>query len=253
MPDLHVIRHVVRPHETYKSEEYDPGCDMLIVVHKNPHDPDDPTEFGHHIRLEGLAYRKEMWGTPDYASTLDMELKDLERFYFRRDDVDYGPHPLADITEHYFEAPPQRMESFGPDYVMDRVSQGAIPLTTDGAMRMCIDTVLSGIDDVKTCLASEKKKTFPCRGMTGLSTDSVAKRSDVGNRMEEQTQEINLVSSKPLDDIRQLLTDRENELEPVRERFVDHALLESQVPEIMRRRVMTTAVRRGILPESVLQ
>lgn len=251
MPDLHIIRHVVRPHEAFGSEEYDPGSDMLIIVHRNPDDPDDPTEFGHHIPLQGIAYRKEMWGLPDYASTIDAELKDLERYYHRREDVNYGPHPLADITEHYFTAPPARMASFAPDYVLDRVAQGVMPANTDGAMRMCIDTVFSGIEDVKDCLGSAEKKSFPCRGMTGLSTDSVTKRSDVMTRMDEQTQQINLVSSKPLDNIRQLLTDREGELEQVRDGFVNHALMESQVPEIMRQRVMTAAARRGLLPEGM--
>src|SRR5690242_14348031 len=112
MPELHVVRHVLRTHEPFGAEDYDPGSDMLIVVHKNPNDPDDPTEFGHHIRLQGVAYRKEMWGLPDYASTIDAELKDLERYYHRQEDVEYGPHPLADITEHYFTAPPTRMQSF---------------------------------------------------------------------------------------------------------------------------------------------
>ncbi|MCP9209713.1 hypothetical protein [Streptomyces cucumeris] len=249
MPELHIIRHILRPHEPHKSEEYDPGGDMLIVVHKNPNDPDDPVEFGHHIRLQGLSYRKEMWGAPDYASTLDMELRDLERYYARHEAVDYGPHPLADITEHYFEGPPVRMRSFAPGYVMDRMGQAVMPGTTDGVMRFCVDTVLSGIEDVKSCLASDVKQSFPCRGMTGLSTDSVATRSDVMDRMAEQGQQMDLISSRPLDDVRQLLTDREAELETVRDNFVNHALMESQVPEIMRKRVVGTAIRRGLLTE----
>lgn len=252
MPEFHVIRHVLRAHAPFGAEEYDPGSDMLIVVHKNPNDPDDPTEFGHHIRLQGVAYRKEMWGLPDYASTIDAELKDLERYYHRQEGVEYGPHPLADITEHYFTAPPARMQSFAPDYALDRVAQGIMPASAGGAMRLCIDTVFSGLEDVKNCLGSADKKTFPCRGMTGLSADSVAKRSDVMTRMEEQTQQIELVSSKPLDGIRQLLTDRESELEQVREGFVNHALMESQVPEIMRQRVVTAAARRGLLPEGMI-
>ncbi|MEN6334365.1 MAG: hypothetical protein ABFE01_08890, partial [Phycisphaerales bacterium] len=65
MPAIDVIRHVIRPHEPAGDEEYDPSHDMLIVVHKNPNDPDDPTEFGQHIRLQGLSYRKEMWGLAD--------------------------------------------------------------------------------------------------------------------------------------------------------------------------------------------
>jgi hypothetical protein len=222
---------------------------MLIVVHKNPNDPDDPTEFGHHLRLQALAHRKEMWGLPDYASAIDMELKDLERYYHRQDRVDYGPHPLADMTAHYFEAPPERMQSFAPAYAMQRISQGVMPFTTDGIMRMCIDATLSGVDDVKSCLASPEKMKFPCKGMTGLSSDSVMTRSDVMHRMGEQTQQIELASSKPLDDIRQLLTDREGDLEGVRNRFVDHVLMETQVPEIMRQRTIETAAREGLLPE----
>ncbi|MFE0472508.1 hypothetical protein ACFW2V_12930 [Streptomyces sp. NPDC058947] len=219
------------------------------MVHKNPHDPDDPTEFGHHMPLQALANRKEMWGLPDFASTLDMELKDLERYYYRQEQVDYGPHPVADMTTHYFEAPPERMKSFAPGYVMDRVSQGIMPATTDGVMRMCIDVTLSGVVDVKKSLASPEKMKFPCKGMTGLSSDSVTTRSDVMRRMEEQTQQIELVPSKPLDAIRQLLTDRERELEEVRNRFVEHVLVETQVPEIMRQRTVNMAARQGLLPE----
>lgn len=250
MPELHVLRHVLRQHEPRPGEDYDPGSDMLIVVHKNPNDPDDPTEFGHHIRLQGVAHRKEMWGLSDYATTLDMELRDLERYYHRQDGVDYGPHhPLASIAEHYHEAPASRMKSFAPDYVMQRVMPAVAPGTADGVMRMCIDVALSGIEDVKGCLASSRKKSFPCKGMTGLSGDSVGVRSDVGRRMEEQTQQIELVASRPLDDIRQLLTDRESELEAVRQAGVDQALMMAQVPEIMRKRAVNHAVSNGLLSE----
>jgi hypothetical protein len=249
MPEFHVVRYVLRPHEPRPQEEYDPASDMLIVVHKNPNNLDDPTEFGHHIRLQGIAYRKEMWGLPDYASTIDMELKDLERYYHPQEEIDYGPHPLAAITEHYFEAPPSRMKSFAPSYVMQRIMPAVMPATTDGVMRMCIDTVLSGVEDVKGCLSSSEKQTFPCKGMTGLSSDTVKTRSETSDRMQEQTQQIELVSSKPLDDIRQLLTDRESELEGVRQGFVEQALMQAQVPEIMRRRVVNHVVQNGLLPD----
>lgn len=252
MSEIDVIRHVVRPHQPVKGEEYDPGSDMLIVVHKNPNDPDDPTEFGHHIRLQGLAYRKEMWGLGDYASTIDMELKDLERHYVREVQESYGVHPLATITEHYFEGPRARMKAFAPNYVFDRIEARltALPTSTDGAVQMCLDTVMSGLDDVKGCLATGEELTFPCRGMSNLSVDSVAKRGHTMTRMEEQTQRISLVSSGPLDDVRQLLTDRESELEAVRDGFVSYALVEASVPEIMRKRVVNAAVKRGILEEN---
>lgn len=253
MAEIDVIRHVIRPHQPAKGEEYDPTQDMLIVVHRNPNDPDDPVEFGHHIRLSVVAYRKEMWGLGDYASTIDMELKDLERYYAREsENEDYGVHPLATITEHYFDAPPVRMKSFRPDYVLDRVESRltALPGTTDGAVKMCLDTVLSGIDDVKGCLASDQQQIFPCKGMTGLSTDTVGARTDTMTRMEEQTQRLELVSSGPLDEVRQLLTDREGELETARDGFVSHALMTSNVPEIMRKRVVAAAVSRGILEEN---
>lgn len=254
MAEIDVIRHVIRTHEPASGEEYDPSQDMLIVVHRNPLDPDDPTEFGHHIRLSGLAYRKEMWGASDYAETIDTELRDLERHYDRDPQgEDYGVHPLATITEHYFEAPPTRMKSFAPDYVMDRVASRmtALPGTTDGAVRMCLDVVGSGIDDVKMCLASSERHTFRCRGMTNLSSDTVVTREDSSARMGEQTQRMKLVSSGPLDAVRQLLTDREQELEVTRDGFVNHALMEAQVPEIMRKRVISAAVRRGVLEEGV--
>jgi len=253
MTAIDVIRHVVRPHQPVDGEEYDPSHDMLIVVHKNPNDPDDPTEWGHHIRLQGLSYRKEMWGLPDYASTIDMELRDLERYYDRDEETDYGVHPLATITGHYFEGPRSRMKSFAPDYVFDRVqsAMGARPGTTDGTVRMCMDVVLSGIDDVKGCLASSEHQTFPCKGMTGLSGDTVKKRKQTMDRMEEQTQRIELVSSGPLDTVRQLLTDRESELETARDNFVNYTLIETSVPEIMRKRVVETAVKRGLLEEKM--
>lgn len=247
MPELDVIRHVIRPHTPFGSEDYDPGSDMLVVVHKNPENPDDPTEFGHHIRLQGLAYRKEMWGLPDYASTIDMELKDLERFYARERDEDYGVHPLAQVTEHYFEAPPVRMQSFSPDYVMDRMDALAVPSTREGAMRMAVDVVMVALDDVKNCLAGPNVQSFPCRGMTGLSTDSVKARNGTMARMQQQTRRLKLISSGPLDAVRQMLTDREPELEKVRKGFVDHVLIQGNVPEIMRKRVMATAARRGPL------
>lgn len=249
MPDFHVLRHVLRPHEPLGSEEYDPGSEMLVIVHRNPNDPDDPTEFGHHIPLQGLAYRKEMWGLPDYASTVDAELKDLERFYYRKSGVNYGPHPLADITQHYFEAPPAQMQNFTPQYVMDRATQGFMPTTADGVARMCIDTVMSGLDDVRASLSSVTPKVFPCKGMTGLSSSTVTKRSGVMRRMGEQTRQIRLVSSAPLDAVRQLVTDRQGQLETARRQFVDHVLNEVQVPEIMRRRVVDEAARRGLIPE----
>lgn len=252
MPELHILRHEVIPHQPHGDEDYDPGSDVLVVVHKNPDNPDDPEEYGHHVQLHGLAHRKEMWGAPDYASTIDQELKDLERYYFRQDDVEYGVHPLAGMTHHYFEAPPVRMASFAPDYVMQRVTQTVMPATTDGVMQVCIDTVLSGLDDVKNCLGSKEKKTFPCKGMTGLSTDSVAKRSQTMDLMAEQGQQIELVSSRGLDGVRQLLTDRATELEVVREGFVDHALLQAKVPEIMRRRAVSNAVKKGMLGERAL-
>ena len=193
MAEIDVIRHVIRPHQPAKGEEYDPTQDMLIVVHRNPNDPDDPTEWGHHIRMSVIAYRKEMWGTPDYASTIDMELKDLERYYARESpDEDYGVHPLAGITEHYFDAPPAKMRSFNPNYVFDRVESAltALPGTTDGAMALCMDTVLSGVEDVKGCLASAEHRSFPCKGMTGLSADTVVQRDETSTRMEEQTQRL---------------------------------------------------------------
>lgn len=253
MAQIDVIRHEIRQHNPANGEEYDPAQDMLIVVHRNPNDPDDPVEWGHHIRLAGLAYRKEMWGTPDYASTIDMELKDLERYHARTDpDEDYGTHPLATITEHYFEGPRARMTSFNPAYVFSRVESAltAIPSSTDGVVQMCIDTVISGVVDVKGCLASGDQHTFPCKGMTGLSTDTVGARDRTSTRMEAQTQRLDLVSSAPLDAVRQMLTDREAELEHARETFVNYALLEGNVPEIMRKRVAKAAVQRGILEEN---
>lgn len=220
---------------------------MLVVFHKNPKNLDDPTEFGHHIRLHGLAYRKEMWGLPDYAETVDMELRDLERYYARTREEDYGVHPLAEITEHYFEAPASRMQSFAPDYIFDQMGTLSAPSTTDGAMRMTLDVVATGIRDAKECLASSAQRRFPCRGMTGLSTDSIQVRGRVMGRMKQQTQRMRLVSSRPLDQIRQLLTDRASELEPVREAFVNHALVEANVPEIMRQRTVSAAIKRGML------
>lgn len=252
MAELEVIRHEVRRHQPFLNEEYDPGQDMLIVFHRNPSDPDDPTEFGHHIHLQGVAYRKEMWGLQDYAETIDMELRDLARYYVRKEDELLGDHPLADITQHYFETPPVRMKSFAPAYVMDRVTTAAIaPTTPDGAMRMCRDVVMSGIEDVKKCLASSSRRRFPCKGMTGLSSDSVNVRTKVMGRMGEQTERLKLKSCRPLDDVRQLLTDRESELEQARDAFVNHALNESNTPEIMRQRVVDTAVRRGLLKEGI--
>lgn len=252
MPEIHVIRHVIRPHIPAPGEDYDPASDRLTIVHRNPDDPDDPTEFGHTIPLQGIAYRKEMWGLEDYASTLDMELKDLERYYVREpDDETYGTHPLATITQHYFEGPRVRMRSFAPDYVMDRVVSRAtaVPATTDGVVAMCLDTVFSGIGDVMESLAGPEQLTFPCKGMTGLSTDSIGSRTETMDRMAEQTQLMGLVSSKPLDSVRQLLTDRASELDTSRENFVNHALLQGNVPEIMRVRVERAAIRRGILEE----
>jgi hypothetical protein len=254
MAEIDVIRHVIRRHTPAPGEDYDPASDRLVIVHRNPEDPDDPTEFGHTIPLQGIAYRKEMWGLDDYASTIDMELKDLERYYLRDfDDESYGVHPLATITDHYFEGPRVRMRSFAPDYVMDRVvSQAtAVPLTTDGVVRMCLDTVFSGIGDVKDSLACQQQLTYPCKGMTGLSTDSIGSRTKTMDRMAEQTQRLELVSSAPLDAVRQLLTDRGSELDTSRDTFVNHALLQGNVPEIMRGRVERAAIRRGILEEGV--
>jgi hypothetical protein len=252
MAEIDVIRHVIRPHEPARGEEYDSSQDMLIVVHKNPNDPNDPVEFGHHIRMAVLAYRKEMWGLPDYASTIDMELRDLERYYDRQPDEDYGVHPLAPITEHYYDAPPTQMRSFGPDYVLDKVEarMTARPRTADEAVKMCLDTVASGIVDVKDCLRSTKQKGFACKGMTGLSTGTVKVRTDCSVRMDKQTKRMSLVPSGPLDEVRQLLTDREAELEAVRDGYVNMALMQSHVPEIMRKRVVAAAVRRGLLEEN---
>lgn len=252
MAEIDVIRHVIRPHEPVRGEEYDPTQDMLIIVHRNPEDPDDPTEFGHHIRLAGLAYRKEMWEVDDYASAIDLELRDLERHYDREPgNEDYGVHPLASITEHYFNAPPLRMKSFAPGYVMDRVESRmtALPGTTDGAVKMCLDVVGSGIDDVKACLGSIRNKSFRCKGMTNLSSDTVAERVDSSSRMDDQTRRMKLISSGPLDAVRQLLTDRESELEVARDGFVNHALMATKTPEIMRKRVISAAVQRGVLEE----
>lgn len=247
MPDIHVIRHELRPHVFVNGEEYDPGSDKLTIVHRNPLDPDDPTEFGHTIRLQGLANRKEMWGLSEYSDVIDMELKDLERYYFRQDAVDYGVHPLAHITEHYFNAPAERMRSFAPEYVVDRVAQSVMPATRDGVMRMCIDVAISGIGDVKSCLRNDKKRAFPCRGMSELSSDSVAARSNTMDRMGEQTSQVKLVSSSGLDAVRQLLTDRASDMDATREKFVDGALMDAMVPEIMRRRVVAFATKSGML------
>lgn len=251
MPEIDVIRHVVRPHQPAGGEDYEPSHDMLIIVHRNPNNPDDPTEFGHHIKLQGLAYRKEMWGLGEYADVLDMELRDLERYYARTEEEDYGVHPLATITEHYFEGPRVRMRSFAPDYVIDRVTAQAavVPSTTDGVVRMCLDTVLSGVVDVKDCLGGPEQLTYPCKGMTGLSTDSIGSRTGTMTRMEEQTQRLELISSGPLDTVRQLVTDRAADMDASREAFVNHALMEASVPEIMRRRVERAAIRRGLLQE----
>jgi hypothetical protein len=251
MPEINVIRHVIRPHEPARGEEYDPGGDMLIVVHKNPHDPDDPVEFGHHVRLQGLAYRKEMWGLSEYSDVIEMELRDLERYYDRGDDVEYGVHPLADITEHYFEAPAQQMKMFNPNYVMDRIGQSAMPASTDGAVRFCVDTVLSGLGDVSLSLGGAEKQAFPCKGMTGLSTRSVDTRSESMEGMAAQTRRLGVPSNDALDTVKQLLTDRAQELDVVREGFVGHALIQASVPEIMRQRVLTAAVKRGLLQEEV--
>jgi hypothetical protein len=252
MAEIDVIRHVVHRHQPAPGEEYDPASDRLVVVHRNPLDPDDPTEFGHTIPLQGVAFRKEMWGFPDYASTIDLELRDLERYYARlTPDEDYGVHPLAAMTDHYFTSPKSRMRSFAPAYVFEKIRAEvtALPTDTDGAVRMCLDTVMLGLDDVRGCLASTDRQTFPCKGMTGLSTDTIGRRSEVMTRMEEQTQRIELKSSGPLDDVRQYLTDRESELNASAQRFVDHALVETQVPEIMRKRVISAAVKLDILEE----
>lgn len=246
MPEIEVIRHVVRPHQHRKSEEYDPSQDMLIVVHRNPNDPDDPTEFGHHMRMEGLSYRKEMLGLAEYADVIDQEIRDLERFYFWDAQKHSGDHPLADITEHYYEGPPDRMKSFAPDYLLDQVDQlSAVGrMTTDSAMRMAADVVLTGLDDVRGCLAAKEGMEFACRGMTSLSADSAAKRRTAVTRITEQSSSVTLKSTKGLDDLKQLLTDRGPELEPSRERFVNHALIESNVPALMMTRVKQAVERR---------
>ncbi len=252
MAEIKVLRHILRPHKPYKDEAYDPGGDMLIVVHGNPNDPDDPTEFGHHMRLQGLAYRKEMWGLAEYSDVIDMELRDLERFYDRGDDIEYGMHPLAEITEHYFQAPAEQMRTFNPDYVMESLARTAAPVASENSGEFCIATVLSGLDDVRGCLGSMEKKTFPCKGMTGLSTRSLDARSKAINGMGEQTQRLTLVPGEAIDGLRQVLTDRAGDLDAVREAFVGHVLLEAGVPEIMRRRVLTTAAKRGLVSREVL-
>lgn len=246
MPEIEVIRHVIRPHQHRKSEEYDPSQDMLIVVHKNPNDPDDPTEFGHHMRLEGLSYRKEMLGLAEYADVIDQEIRDLERFYFWDAQKHVGDHPLAGITEHYFDGPPDRMKSFAPDYILDRTDQLSAlgRMTTDGAMQMAAEVVISGLEDVRACLASKEGMKHPCRGMEGLSSDSAEKRGTAVSRITEESSAVTLKSTKGLDDLKQLLTDRGPELEPSRKRFVDHALIESNVPALMMTRVKHAVERR---------
>jgi hypothetical protein len=233
MAKIDIIRHEIRTAEVVGDEAYDPGRDMLIVFHRNPNDPDDPTEFGHHIQLHGLAIRKEMWGLAEYSDVIDTELRDLERYYDRSEAVEYGVHPLANMTDHYFTAPRKRMKSFSPAYVVNRMGS-AMPVTRQGADDFCVAVALSGIEDVKDCLASASRKSFPCHGMTGLSTDTVARRSVLSDKMGEQTQQLTLVPGAPIDAVRQLLTDRAAEIEDVRSRFVDHVLLEASVPELMR-------------------
>lgn len=213
MPEIEVVRHVIRPQKPHGSEEYDPAGDVLIVVHKNPEDPDDPTEFGHHIPLQGLAYRKEMWGSSEYADVIDQELKDLERFYFWDPKIHAGVHPLAAITEHYYEAPREQMKSFTPDYILDAQTTTVMAVTEEARGRRHREVVLEGLVDVKECLSSRKKKSFPCKGMTGLSAISAAERSKVNNRMGAQTERITLHPCKALDDVRQYLTDRSSELD----------------------------------------
>lgn len=244
MTEINVLHHRVLPHQPARGEEYDPAGDMLVVYHTNPDNPDDPAEFAHHIRLGGLAYRKEMWGLSEYAEVIDAELKDLERFYFRDPQVDYGPHPLADITEHYFAAPSEHMRSFNPEYVIERMAT-AVPFSTDGRFAFARDVVISGLQDVRQCLSSKEHRRFPCRGMTTLSEKTIEKRSDVGRRMAEQTRRATLKSTKGLDGVRQYLTDRASELEPVREAFVNHALNEANVPGIMMERARAAVEYRA--------
>lgn len=238
MAEIDVLRHEVRVAGLVGDEVYDPGTDMLIIFHKNPNDPDDPAQFAHHIPLHGIAFRKEMLGLDEYSDVLDLELKDLERYYDRGTDVEYGVHPLADMADQYFTGPRKRMHSFDPSYILNR-SNSVMPvsLTEQGANDLSASVALSGIDDVKGCLASTSRKTFPCRGMTGLSTDTVARRSILTNKMGEQTQRITLVPGKGIDAVRQLLTDRASEIDKVRSGFVDHVLLTASVPELMRSKV----------------
>lgn len=245
MPEIEVIRYEVQKHRPFGDEEYDPSRDMLIVVHKNPEDPSDPTEFGHHMRLQGVSYRKEMWGSADYAEVIDQELKDLERFYFWDAQLHAGTHPLAAITEHYFTAPPARMQSFAPDYILDSAAPTALmPTSRDGQRRLAMDVVMTGLDDVRLCLGASSKKSFPCKGMTGLSTSSVTKRTDGNRRMSEETRKVKLKPGKAIDGLRQYLTDRSSELETSRKEFVDHVLVENAVPDLMLKRVEAAVARR---------
>lgn len=254
MTELHVIRHVIRKHQPEPGEDYDPGSDMLIIVHKNPEDPDDPTEFGHHMRMQALPYQKEVLGLSEYSDVVDTELRDLERYYCRSEALEYGTHPLAGITRHYFEAPSQRMKGFNPHYVIDRTGiQSAAPQSVEGFQRMCADVVLSGIGDVRKCLSSADKQAFPCRQMTGLSTDTRAKRTETLDRLGEQTQQITPVPSAALDDLCQYLTDRASELDKVQDGFVNGALMQAHVPEIMRQRVVRATVERGIAPAALAE
>lgn len=240
MPEIEVIRHVVRPHRPMGSEKRNPAGDMLIVVHRNPEDPNDPTEFGHHIRLEGLAYRKEMWGLGEYAQVIDQELKDLERFYFWNEQIHTGDHPLAEITEHYYTAPRRRMQNFAPGYLLDAAQKrrsGLAAVTPEARHNEAREVALDGLADIKRCLASTSGRAFPCKGMTGLSLDSATKRSKTLDEMGTQTERTGLKPGKGLDGVRQFLTDRTPDLEVARGSFVDHALMEASIPDQLLKKI----------------
>lgn len=244
MIELHVVGYRVHQVDPHPGEERDPAGDMLVVLCKNPLDPDDPSEYGFHIQFAGLANRKEMYGLTEYAEVIERELRDAERLYCPRLDVDYGPHPLAAITEHYFEGPPQRMRSFAPGYVVNRLTS-TLPFSTDGLHRLAVDTALSGLEDVKESLRAPERQTYPCQGMTNLCADSVDKRGETLRRIEEQTQEVKVVTSRALDEVCQFVTDQARRLDEIREGFVNRALMEGNVPEIMRRRSLDYLTRQA--------
>lgn len=235
-------------------ETPDPNSNMLVVMHKNPLDPNDETEFGFHIPVLGIATRAESLGWDNYGDVVRTAIQLAVAELRGEDQVPsasisaagtQSPYhsPFARSTAEYFAGAAMAAESMKlPEAPVGAVRRMRTVGTVDPQLFVGLDAIASALraEPGSGALARSSQAVGV---LSEVASRSATVRSDARIVVEERTAGVILVN----DDVHLALDDwiqtNVSQVNDARSRWMNHVMQASGARGILTTRIEQAAMK----------